>query len=335
MAEISTYRGAFAAAAAVVIGIGILGFIDLRKAPYAGYAGAQDFDVVRVRPGSPAAEAGLRIGDKIKALDGIQVTDTKALWRRPRAEVGETRTYCVEREGEIVEVDLTFGSVPRRRYIETGLGFLVGLCFVGFTLWAYRSAPGTATIFLALFGLCFGLDFFPAPYVRSFLLRTLGEALGLVVVIAGFAFLIHYLMLFPKRRALLDRNWALWLIYLPAALVALFVLGLIVIQPDFTAAVRLTVSWIFLIFTAGYFGAALVSVVQSYRHADEGELASSGVRMMAIGTFIGVLPLLVGSVVRTIAPSVVLPGEHFLPLLFGLIPITFSLAAVRHHRVAA
>ena len=335
MSESQTYRWAFLAAAAVVVCVGVAGLIDLRNAPYAGYSAAREFNIVRVREGSPAATAGLRVGDKVKAVGGIQVTDTKALWRRPRAEIGETRTYCVEREGVIEEVDVTFGAVPRSRYLEAGLSVLVGLCFLGFPLWAHERAPSKSTIFLALFGICFCLAFFPVPYSRNFFLRTFSEAVATIIIVAGFAFLIHYLMLFPKRRRLLEHSWAAWIIYLPAALVGLFLLGLIFVQPDFTAGVRLTVSWIVLIFTAGYFGGALLSVVQSYRHATAEERSTGGVRMMLVATLIGLLPMIIGSAFRTLAPSVVLPGEHFYALALGLVPIAFALAAVRRRPVPA
>ncbi len=329
MSETASYRWVFLAAAAVALGVAVAGLVDLRNAPYAGYAAAREFNIVRVRPGSPAAAAGLRVGDRVKAVGGIQITDTKALWRRPRAEIGETRTYCVERDGEIREIDVTFGPVPRRRYLEAGLSVLVGLCFLVFPLWAYQRAPSTATAFLALFGVCFCLAFFPAPYSRNFFVRTLGEAVATIIVVAGFAFLIHYLMLFPKRRRLLDKSWAAWLIYLPAALVGLFILGLILIQPDFTAGLRLTVSWVVLAFTAGYFGAALVAVVQSYRHATPEERSAGGITMMLAATAVGLLPMIVSSVVRTLAPRTMLPGEEFYALTLGLIPITFALAALR------
>lgn len=329
MSETANYRWAFAAAAAVAVGMGVAGLADLRNAPFAGYAAAHQFNIVRVVPGSPAEAAGLRVGDKVEAVGGIQVSDTKALWRRPRAEIGETRTYCVERDGAMVQLDVTFGAVPRSRYLKAALSFLVGLCFLGFTLWAYQRAPSQATVFLALFGVCFGLSFFPAPYSRDFFVRTLGEAVATIIVAAGFAFLIHYLMLFPKRRRLLDRRWALWPIYLPAALVGLFLLGLIFIQPDFTAAVRQTVSWVVLIFTAGYFGGALLSLVESYRHATPEERSAGGVRMMLVGTLLAVVPMIASTAVHTLAPGEVLPGEHFYPLALVLIPVTFSLAAVR------
>ena len=329
MSETASYRWAFLAAAAVAVGVGAAGLLDLRNMPYAGYSAARQFDVVRVYPGSPAEAAGLQVGDRVKAVGGIRSTDTKALWRRPRAEIGETRTYCVERAGELEEIDVTFGAVPRRYYLRAGLSTVVGLCFLGFTLWAYQRVPSRATAFLALFGVCFGLAFFPAPYSRDFIVRAFSEAVATIIVVAGFAFLIHYLMLFPKRRALLDKSWALWMIYLPAALVGLVLLGLILVQPDFTATVRATVSWVILVFTVGYFGGALLSVVDSYRRATPEERSSGGVRMMLVATAIGLLPMIAGAVLRTLAPAVLLPGEDFYPLALGLVPIAFALAALR------
>lgn len=322
-------------AALVCLGIGVLGLRDVGKRPYAGFEAARDFNVVRVRAGSPADEAGLEVGDVIKVIGGIPVQDSKARWRQPRPEIGETRTYCVKRAGEIQEVDITFTAQPSTDYLRTGLGIVVGLCFLGFTLWAYLTAPSASTVLLALFGLCFGLEFFPSPYSHNFTLRSLAEALGVVVIVAGFAFLIHYLMLFPRRRGLLDRPWGLYLIYLPAALMALFMLSVILVQPDFTSRFRLLMSVVSLIFIVGYFGGALVTIFFAYLRSNDEERAASGLGLMLVGTVIGLVPILSAAVLGVVNPAATLPGDNFYHVALVLIPVSFALAAVRSARSTA
>jgi hypothetical protein len=50
---------------------------------------------------------------------------------------------------------------------------------------------------------------------------------------------------------------------------------------------------------------------------------------MLIGTLAGLILPLVGTVVVVFAPQVVLPGQSFYYLTFILIPITWSMAALK------
>jgi hypothetical protein len=63
----------------------------------------------RFRSGSKAAEAGLRLGDKVLAINGVDVLDTSRLLQQTmKSSVGETARLAVVREGQetIIEVPL-------------------------------------------------------------------------------------------------------------------------------------------------------------------------------------------------------------------------------------
>jgi len=71
--------------------------------------------VVEVQSGSPAAAAGLLIGDVIVSLGGIRITDPNDLKTVLRPErVGESIMASVLRGGEPREVPVTVGERPRR-----------------------------------------------------------------------------------------------------------------------------------------------------------------------------------------------------------------------------
>ena len=84
------YKPALVTIAAVIAVIGLLGLLDVKNLPYAGYFSGPGNDVVRIFPGSPAETAGLEVGDVVKSIGGIAVTDTRASSRRARAEIGGT-----------------------------------------------------------------------------------------------------------------------------------------------------------------------------------------------------------------------------------------------------
>ncbi len=84
--------------------------------PYLGIryiARPRGAEVQEVIPGSPAEEAGLKVGDLILAVDGRRVTGN-----RPLAQIlasyrpGDRVTLTVERDGEELEIPVTLGRWP-------------------------------------------------------------------------------------------------------------------------------------------------------------------------------------------------------------------------------
>jgi len=71
--------------------------------------------VVEVQSGSPAAAAGLSIGDVIVSLGATRITDPTDLKSALRPDkVGESITASVVRGGEPRDVPVTVGERPRR-----------------------------------------------------------------------------------------------------------------------------------------------------------------------------------------------------------------------------
>ncbi len=74
---------------------------------------ARGAEIVEVVPGTPADEAGLRVGDIILEVDGQQVRPS-----RPLPEIlltyrpGDRVVLTVEREGEEIEIPMTLGRAP-------------------------------------------------------------------------------------------------------------------------------------------------------------------------------------------------------------------------------
>ena len=71
------------------------------------------FDVVSVLAGGPAYKAGLRVGDRIVAVDGTAAADVSLndFWQLLRGPPAETHDFTVERDGETKTVSLKLQEI--------------------------------------------------------------------------------------------------------------------------------------------------------------------------------------------------------------------------------
>ncbi len=330
----ASYKTPFLIVGGLILLWGILGLLDLRNVPYAGFQLGPDNSVTRVYPGSPAEQAGMMVGDAVQSTGGIAIEDSRALSRRPRAEIGESRTIVVVRDGQTVNLDLSFSNQPGRNVALSVAGTLIGACFVVFGLLAYGTAQNRSTTLLALLGLAFGLTI-GGPYIASFGLRT---AVGFVVlagIVLGFAFLLHFMLEFPTRKQWLAKASATKILYAPAVLIALLFFYLLVFQPAGTGGLNRIVNVLVGLFVVGYFGFSVIAVVGTYRKATPEERTAAGLNFMLVGIVLGLLPLIISSIVNVIAPSVVLPAVDFYFLTLVLIPIALAMAAMKQAKAPA
>jgi hypothetical protein len=212
---------------------------------------------------------------------------------------------------------------------------LIGLCFIVFGLMPYMRVPTRSATLLALVGLCLGMAFFGGPYLPSYALRTIAYALAEFLVILGCVFLLHYMMEFPKPKAMLAKRHTLKAIYVPAILIALFVLSIFIFQPTATSAFNIIARSLFGLYVVAYFGLALAAMIHSYAKASAQERSNYGLNLMLIGVLVGLLPITIAVLIVVFAPTVVLPGADFYFLTFLLIPITLALATIRKEAAPA
>lgn len=76
--------------------------------------GQQGARVVRINEGSPAEQAGIRVGDLVTAIDGEPVSSTESLVAQVRAgRVGEPIELTIVRDGETQNITVTPVAAPR------------------------------------------------------------------------------------------------------------------------------------------------------------------------------------------------------------------------------
>ncbi|MBI4266736.1 MAG: hypothetical protein HY657_20405 [Acidobacteria bacterium] len=277
------------------------------------------------------------MGDVVKSVNGVPATNWKGLQdlqRRPAA--GESWPLVVERDGEMAQLQISPARLrPSDVILARGRSFL-GLCFLGFTLWAWFASPGTTTTLLAVFGQSFGFLLMGTPYFAS---RALRDAVGSVVVVTfvvGIVALVHFLLAFPSRRAFLDRRWATVILYGPGAIVALITIGDLVHPIELKSGRgNLVIGMLYNVFMAVYFLWAIVLLVWRYVATQPSERAMHGLGIMLASTVLAFGPFLVYPIVTSLWPASMKAYQLYSPyssFTFALIPIAFSVAAVRSAR---
>ena len=308
--------------AAVLVIYGIFGWLDVGNYAQGGWATDPDNTVTQVLSGSPTEAAGLKVGDKIISMGGIAMTDAEALTRRARPEVGETWEFVVERDGATVSLDVTFGEPVAERKFLAHASFLVGFCFIGFTMRAYMQGPSASTQALALAGTLFSLAFLGGPYFENYMLRSINNAVTVVIVWIGVASILNFLLVHL-------RSGGNRLLYLPGLAVGLFIAWRILATPEATSGLNNFGNILFGVVAAFYLIGSLVTVYRSFSGATASERESSGLQLMMIGALVGLVPPIVTIVVGVVAPQVVLPGQNFYFLAMIAIPITWSMAVLK------
>lgn len=186
--------------------------------------------VESMNPLGPAARAGFEVNDRVLAIDGAREKLNEV---QRRLKPGDTVVYTISRHGREREIAVRLEN-PFRRIpvlIDLFLDLFVGLTFltVGTFVYLKRTDDQRALIFFfscTMFGFARLLSMEPrrgAPTPEGALITMAGIA----VTFLFFPALLHFCLIFPRRRPILDRHPAVlrWIYGLPAG-TALLVGGL-------------------------------------------------------------------------------------------------------------
>ncbi len=270
------FRLVILAFVALAVTFSIFGLTQVGSRPYAGFRADAAGLVVAVEPGSPADAAGLRAGDRILRIDGLAPAEALAV--RPQAAVGETWLLIVERyanielgSGEaqprISTIDITYGRLTTRALTIQLIYQLVGVCFLIFGALAYMKLGERPGLLLALMGICIGFMFLGGTYGHFYTSQALASAVmaaRVALAVMGFAFLLHFLMIFPKPKPIVERNESLALIlaYGPAILTSLVALS-VMARPLAMENLAPALIPLLTVFGVYYFAAGLAALLRS------------------------------------------------------------------------
>jgi hypothetical protein len=325
------FRWSIVAAAAVVGLLHVLGALQVREQVYRGYRSGDDRVIIEVIQGGPADRAGLRVGDRLTRIDGIDAGDAKALAARPRARVGHTQSIVIDRGGSSMEVQLILAGLPPIGVVAYLASGLTGLSFLAFGLWAYFSAPRRTSRLLANAGIGLGAIFTEQPYVASPFPRALQESGLIAAGVFGFAALLHFALVFPTERKVLGWRSAILAIYAPAAIISALQTVATVLQRGEPGGAVTTATTAALVLVLACFFLAVAAIVESCVRATPAERAASGLNVLVVCMVLGLAPL-VPTVVYLAAPGVVFPLSEYYDLTWVLIPFALARATVLQAR---
>ena len=91
-----------------VLGITVMSITE-SQAYYYGYE--PGITVTEVTPGSCAEQGGIKVGDKIVAFNGVEVsTSTELNFQKEKCSIGDTVTITVERDGQTLDLSVTLSQ---------------------------------------------------------------------------------------------------------------------------------------------------------------------------------------------------------------------------------
>ena len=330
--DYARYKTLFSLLAAAVFIWGVLGTLDIRNIPFTGYLTSPDRVVTIVRENSPAAAAGVRVGDTVTKIDGIAVADFGALIGQPRPAINSSGSVTVKRGATEETLTLRYGPQPMVDLIANfGAATLTGLAFLILGLLVYLKNPTRLSSMFCSLSLLFAVVLFNSPYFASSVLRRLVFGATFFLVAMLFAVVLDYCLSFPATKKIIARNaWLRPAIYVVVGAFGVSLATIFITTPVMTDARSMLLSLGFGIVFGGYILLSVIAVVHSYIKASTRERSATGLNLMLLGMLIGFGPLLISILVHTLRPHMSeLPGERFYGISLLAIPIGLAMALIK------
>jgi two-component system, NtrC family, sensor kinase len=286
--------------------------------------------VLSVEPGTSAARAGLRPGDRIVLADGVPVQSIpnpgEVLARRPA-----THKLVVVRGGEVLMA--AYPKPPPRVDIPYLFLAFVGFLYllIGLVTLAREPSP-TSRLFWALAYCSFEIFVLTPAGPIDAIWKTSWIAEDLFRALLP-ALLLHFFMLFPRPS--LRRRMRL-AIYAPG--LAYFAASLYLAYPGAVGRSALPfaielLERVWLLYFAAYGAAAIVRAIAAAR-SDADPSVQKQVRWIALGVAIGLTPFLIlYAIPRALFPDLIGPVGAWMTSLglvsLSLIPLSFAYAILR------
>ena len=297
----------------VALGLSLIGMWDVRSTPYSGYELSSDYKVVRVAPTSPAALAGVKVGDRLIEVGGVPTQKLYQLSQLSRPKIGEEQQIAVLR-GQ-VRHDLSLRPVPLpfgERLILWSKN-LMALAMMAAGCVVFWKRPNKVSSLFLLFNLFAALAFMTPPYFESFMLRKMVALNFLVFLTMGLALFLHLTLVFPKPKPTVADTPVELFIYFPVPIMAIFYLALRLFQPEVDLLLNQALHYAFGLLVSMCVALALAALVHSFWTALSPNRLYLGI--VLLGSLIGLVPIALKVLVDSFFPQVTLSGQDYYALL--------------------
>ena len=200
------------------------------------------FDGARLQPGTqvwqpngvvvmPLSEQadGLRAGDRVVAVDGRSMESwAQTLFQiraqRPRWQVGQTVTYTVQRDGQLVDLPITFAQYPLGAVLArewgTWLFGLLNLLVAGFVFFKRPGEPAARVLLMIAAAVLSATTWSLGLHITD-IIGGIGfwlfQATSIGIYLLILTTVLHFVLLFPRPEPLIERHrWLIPLIYASA-----------------------------------------------------------------------------------------------------------------------
>jgi PAS domain S-box-containing protein len=279
----------------------------------------------RVDASGPGTRAGIKLGDRLLAVDGQPVSRVSAVNERIYHDgVWAKVTYSLMRGS--VPLDATLILVPDQRNSSDWLR-LVALVYLGiglYVLFRRWTAPGSTHFYI----FCL-VSFVFYAFHYSGKLNTFDWAIYWGNVAAWLlqpALFLHFVLTFPEKHDFARKNrWAIPSLYIPGLLLLAFhVLSRVLSRA--TEMLRWQIDRMEMAYLVVYFAVAALVLLRSYRQADRTILRQQ-LKWLTRGTILAVAPF---AVLYAIPYILGIPDVKASVLSLGILPLTFGYAIFRY-----
>jgi len=302
---------------------GLAVFVYYLSLPYAGFEFAGAASVGAIIPGSPAASAGLQVGDRVLAMDGVAFK-TGTPYLRPEQGVLQ---ISVLRDGQTIPLEIALTSPSAKEIFYTTGHLLSALAFWAMAMAVLALKPRDVVSRLLILG-----SLLSALGIAIWLLADLGllwaALLMRAVVLAIGPIFVHLQTLFPQRgdfrgrRALLagmyGSSLVLWLLSaVPALASGQDGGGLPSLKPAIVAQFSICIV------------VGLALLIRTFRRTtSETSRRQSG--LVLLGTGLAALPFVVLIAIPHMFSTAYLFPTWLPMLMLALIPLSYVYAIYRH-----
>jgi len=282
----------------------------------------------RIETDGPASRAGVKIGDRLTAIDQHPVTSTAALMRELyRSGAWSKATYSLIRESVPVDVIVIPAPVERSQYNWLRL---IGLIYLGIGLYVMlRRWTAPSSVHFYVFCL---VSFIFYSFHYSGKLNAFDWTVYWGNVAAGLlqpALFLHFVLTFPERLGFVRRHrWAIPSVYIPGFIL----LSAHIIALQFLKAseiLRWDLDRVQMGYLAILFISAAAVLLHNYRHASSPILRQQ-LKWVTRGTILAITPFALFYVIPYLTGTLPTNAMKLSVLSLGILPLTFGYAIFRY-----